>query len=253
MKRACVRSPCCPSACSCGPFCCPSRLCIDSSAAWSPETRADPLPGGNRWARVAVQMTVIRATIRGRSTRTHQETAMFAARPRRAAAAVLAVLPVVGACSRSGSTMLPAPAPLATTTLLTRLGADTLAVEQYTRNATHMEGVLVTRSPTTLVARYSVQISPSGAPTRADYSVRKGDGTPIPGELQSLSVRYGPDSAYLVGHRSAGDTVGAIAARGDVLPSAQGSYGLSEIALSRLLASGRDSILVALVPFSITA
>jgi hypothetical protein len=178
---------------------------------------------------------------------------MFAARPRRAAAAVLAVLPVVGACSRSGSTMLPSAAPLASTTLLTRLGADTLAVEQYTRNATHMEGVLVTRSPTTLVVRYSVQISPTGAPTRADYSVRKGDGTPIPGELQSLSVRYGPDSAYLVGHRSAGDTVGAIAARGDVLPFAQGSYGLYEIALSRMLASGRDSVQLALVPFSLAA
>ena len=97
-----------------------------------------------------------------------------------------------------------------------------------------------------------MQISPTGAPTRADYSVRKGDGTAIPGELQSLSVRISRDSAYLVGHRSAGDTVSAIAAHGDVLPFAQGSYGLYEIALSRLV-SGRDSMQLELVPFSITA
>ena len=65
---------------------------------------------------------------------------------RRAAAAALAALPAVVACS-SGSTALPAPAPVATTTLLARLGVDTVAVEQFTRTPTHMEGTLVTRFP----------------------------------------------------------------------------------------------------------
>ena len=74
-----------------------------------------------------------------------------------------------------------------------------------------MEGVLVTRSPTTRVARYSVAIAPTGAPTRADFSVRDGDGTAIPGELQSLSVRFASATpSYLVGHRTAGDTARAI-------------------------------------------
>jgi hypothetical protein len=178
---------------------------------------------------------------------------MFAARHCRAAAAALAVLPAVAACSGSGSASLPGPAPLASTTLITRLGADTLAVEQYTRTATHMEGMIVTHVPTTLLARYSVQIAPNGAPTRADYSVRKGDGTPIAGELQSLSVRFGPDSAHFVGHRSAGDTTRAIAARGDVVPSATGSYGLYELALVRLLAGGRDSMQFVQVPLDLNA
>ena len=178
---------------------------------------------------------------------------MLAARPRRAAAAALAVLPVVAACSRSGSTSLPTPAPPASTTLLARLGADTLAVEQYTRTATHMEGMLVTHVPTTLLAHYSVTIGPNGAPTRADYSVRKGDGTPIAGELQSLSVRFGADSAHFVGHRSAGDTTHVIAARGDVIPFATGSYGLYELGLARLLAGNRDSSLFVLVPFDLNA
>ncbi|MEO6526132.1 MAG: DUF2911 domain-containing protein [Gemmatimonadaceae bacterium] len=175
---------------------------------------------------------------------------MFAAQPRRAALAALAALPLLAACS-SGSTSLPAPAPLASTTLLTRLGADTMSIEQYTRTATHMEGVLVSRVPRTRVARYSVDLSASGAPTRADFSVRNGDGTPIPGELQSLAVRYGRDSVSLVGHRSAGDTVRSIAARGEIVPYASGSYGLFELAFTRLLAAGRDSIQFALVPMSL--
>ena len=175
---------------------------------------------------------------------------MSAVRPRRAAAVALVVLPLVAGCSHA--TSLPPSAPvIAPTTLLTRLGADTMAMEQYTRTATHMEGLLVTRLPTTRVSRYSVDLGANGLPTRADYSVRKGDGTALPGELQSLSVRYTPDSVYLVGHRSAGDTARAIAARGDILPYATGSYGLYELAFARLLASGRDSIRFSLLPLAL--
>jgi Protein of unknown function (DUF2911) len=175
---------------------------------------------------------------------------MSAARPRRAAAVALAVLPLLSACSHA--TSLPPSAPVvASTTLLTRLGADTLAIEQFTRTRTHMEGVLVSRIPTTRMSRYSVDLSPNGSPTRADFSVRKGDGTPVTDELQSLSVRYAQDSVYIVGHRSAGDTTRAIVARAEMLPYATNSYGLYELAFARLLASGRDSIQFALVPLSL--
>jgi DUF2911 family protein len=175
---------------------------------------------------------------------------MFAARPRRAAAVALAVLPLLAGCSHA--TSLPSTAPIvASTTLLARLGADTVAIEQYTRSATHMEGVLVSRMPSTRVSRYSVDLGPNGAPTRADFSVRKGDGTPLPSELQSLSVRYAHDSVYLVGHRSAGDTTRSIAAHGELLPYTTNSYGLYELAFARLLASGRDSIQFSLVPLNL--
>src|SRR5829696_5834176 len=100
---------------------------------------------------------------------------MSAASPPRVAAAALAGLPLVAACS-SGSTAIPVPIPVATTTLLARLGTDTVAVERYTRTVTHMEGTLVTRLPGTRITRYSVELGPSGAPTRADLSVRDGSG-----------------------------------------------------------------------------
>src|SRR5829696_2684412 len=174
---------------------------------------------------------------------------MFAVSPSRAVAAALAGLPLVVACS-SGSTAIPAPIPVTTTTLLARLGADTVMVERYTRTATHMEGTLVTRLPTTRVTRYSVELGASGAPTRADLSVRDGLGAVPAGGLQSLGVRYGRESAVYVGHRSASDTTQSIAVRGPVLPSIPYSYGLYELALARMSLLGRDSVEFALVPLN---
>ena len=175
---------------------------------------------------------------------------MSAVSPRRAAAAALAALPAVVACS-SGSTALPAPAPVATTTLLARLGVDTVAVEQFTRTEKHMEGTLVTRFPVTRVTRYAVDLGPNGAPVRANLTLRDGAGAPVPGGLQSLSVRYGRDSAVFVGHRSTRDTTQAFAVRGPVQPSIPSSYGLWELELARMSLLGRDSVEFALVPLDL--
>ena len=173
---------------------------------------------------------------------------MLAASPRRAAVVALAALPLV-ACS-SGSTSIPVPEPVATTTLLARLGADTVAVEQYTRTAKHMDGTLVSRLPATRITRYSVELGPSGAPLRADVSVRDGLGATYAGGLQSLSVRFAHDSAIFVGHRSASDTLQAFVVRGPVLPSLPMSYALYELALARMSFFGRDSVDFATVPLT---
>jgi hypothetical protein len=171
---------------------------------------------------------------------------MFAASRRRVAVVALAALPLVGCASRS--TAIPASEPVATTTLLARMGTDTVAVEQFTRTARHMEGTLVNRLPATRVSRYSVDLGRSGAPLRADVSVRDGVGAPLPGGLQSLSVRFARDSATFIGHRSASDTSQAFAVRGPVLPALPMSYALYELALARMSFFGRDSVEFASVP-----
>jgi hypothetical protein len=167
----------------------------------------------------------------------------------RAAVAASMALALLAACSAA----VPAPAtpiPNASTTLLVRLGADTIAMEQYTRTPSRMEGVLVQRSPFTTIARYSVELGSTGAPTRAEYSLRRGDGSQITGNMQSLSVRYGTDSVTMVGHRGSGDTTRVAAARGLLLPYVNGSYGLYELAISRLRTLGRDSAEFAIVPLN---
>lgn len=143
----------------------------------------------------------------------------------------------------------PRAVPAGAVTLLVRLGTDTLAVEQYTRTAAHMEGELVQRSPFTTVAHYSVETGPDGAPLNADYSLRRGDAAAdMP--LQSLSVRYGADSATFTLHRSNGDTVRTAAVRGELLPFVNGSYALFELAIARLHAARRDSLLFGIVPLN---
>ena len=175
---------------------------------------------------------------------------MSAAPLRRAAAVALAALPFAVACS-SGSTAIPAPAPIASTTLIARLGVDTVAVEQFTRTATHMEGTLLTRFPVARLTRYSVDIGANAAPTRANLTLRDGAGTPLPGGLQSLSARFDRDSVVFTGHRSASDTTQAFAVRGPLLPSIPSSYGLWELALARMSLLGRDSVEFAAVPLTL--
>jgi hypothetical protein len=168
---------------------------------------------------------------------------------RRTVAAALVALAPLGGCTSAVATPA-SPIITPTTTLLTRLGSDTIAMEQYTRTPTRMEGVLVQRAPFATIARYSVDLGPSGAPTRAEYSFRRGDGTPITGSMQSLSVRYGTDSVTMVGHRASGDTTRAAAARGLLIPYVNGSYGLYELAIARLRNSGRDSAEFTIVPLN---
>ena len=175
---------------------------------------------------------------------------MLAAPLRRAVAAALAALAFGSACS-SRSTAIPSPAPMATTTLLARLGVDTVAVEQFARTATHMEGMLLTRFPAPRVTRYSVDLGSDGAPTRADLTLRDGNGAPVPGGLQSLSVRFGRDSVVFIGHRSTRDTTQAFAARGPLLPAIGSAYGLWELAMARMSLLGRDSLEFASVPLTL--
>ena len=166
-----------------------------------------------------------------------------------ASAALVALIPLAG-CSTSSTSLPMRPSPTGATTLLVRLGNDTLAVEQYTRTATRMEGVLAQRSPFTTIARYSVELGPNAVPTRAEYSLRRGDGSPITGATQSLSVRYGADSVTFVAHRAVGDTSRTAAVRGTLLPYVNGSYGLFELAIARLRLSGRDSLEFGIVPLN---
>jgi len=168
---------------------------------------------------------------------------------RRALATALVVLSPVAACGRPAATSAPAPASISTT-LLVRLGADTLGVEQYTRTPTRMEGVLVQRAPFTTIARYSVELGAGSTPTHAEYSLRRGDGTTITGQMQSLSVRFTGDSVRFVGHRSSGDTTRSAVARGEIVPFLNGSYGLFELAISRLVSTSRDSATFSIVPLS---
>ena len=163
--------------------------------------------------------------------------------------AALALVAISGCTPSSTSTPLPA-SPAGATTLLVRLGDDTLAVEQYTRDGSRMRGVLVQRTPFTTVAHYTVDLTAGDMPARAEYTLRRGNGAVVPGASQSLSVGFGGDSVSFTAHRASGDTTRSAAVRGAVLPYVNGSYALFELAIARLRASGRDSMEFGIVPLN---
>ena len=165
------------------------------------------------------------------------------------ATALLALMPLAGCTPSSTSVPLPT-SPAGATTLLVRLGDDTLAVEQYTRTSTRMQGVLVQRVPFTTVAHYNVELGAGSAPERAEYTLRRGNGTPVVGSTQSVSVSFGADSITFTAHRANGDTTRSAAMHGAFLPYLNGSFGLLELAIARLRAAGRDSMQFDIVPLN---
>lgn len=171
------------------------------------------------------------------------------------AAALLAMLGVALAGCAPPVTIPASPTPLSPdrATLLVRLGSDTVAMERYTRSASGIEGVLVTRLPAATITTYSVRIGADQAPLSAEYAVRRADGAVMAGVMQPVSLRYGADSVTYIARRATGDSTRAVAARGMVLPYVGSSYALFELALARLLATGRDSATFALLPLGFTA
>ena len=161
----------------------------------------------------------------------------------------LALVALPGCTPSSTSTPLPA-SPAGATTLLVRLGDDTLAVEQYTRSGSRMEGVLVQRTPFTTMAHYSVELGAGNVPRRADYTLRRGNGAMVAGASQSLSVAFRADSVSFTAHRATGDTTRTAAVSGSLLPYLNGSYALFELAIARLRASGRDSMQFGIIPLN---
>ena len=165
------------------------------------------------------------------------------------ATALLALLAFAGCTSSSTSLPLPS-SPAGATTLLVRLGEDTLGVEQYTRTATRMQGVLVQRVPFTTVAHYNVELGAGNVPERVEYTLRRGNGTPVVGSTQSLSVAFGTDSVTFTAHRASGDTTRSATMHGAFLPYLNGSFGLLELAIARLRTAGRDSMQFDIVPLN---
>lgn len=142
-----------------------------------------------------------------------------------------------------------ASAPLAgpeTAAFVIRLGADTVAVERFTRTTDRLEGDLVQRSPARVI-HYTVMLDASGRPTTATYSVTRPDGSPPPNAPRSATMSFGPDTVTSVVVRDTAVTRRVRAA--GAFPSIFPSFALVELTLRHLVASGRDSADIVMVAF----
>ena len=75
-----------------------------------------------------------------------------------------------------------------------RLGADTIAVESWTRAGNRIEGVLARRSPTTVLTRYVVTLNADNTIASFEQQSFRGDGTPAPNAPAPVTMTFTGDS-----------------------------------------------------------
>jgi hypothetical protein len=117
------------------------------------------------------------------------------------------------------------------------LGSDTLHVERFARTANRIDGVIVTRSPATRVARYSLSLAPDGTPLRYEIETRQPDGSPIVATGMRGSITYLRDSVVRETLRQAESVTHRIAAvvppfPGPSIPYVGVSYLMYELAFA---------------------
>jgi hypothetical protein len=118
-----------------------------------------------------------------------------------------------------------------------QLGADTLAVERYTRTGNRIEGSIANRSPVARVTSYVVTLDAAGRPERIEYNTRRPDGTMLPNGATSVALTFRNDSVYREVKFADSTSTGAAAAPAGTVASIANSFAMYEIGLRPLRAA----------------
>ncbi len=114
--------------------------------------------------------------------------------------------------------------------LVYTLGKDTVAIEQFTRTATALEGEMVQRAGAVVTRfRYRVAIGRDGRPTAASLSRLQADGTPFPNAARETRVTFGADTAVREVQFADSTVLRAFAAPRAVYPFPTYVYGPLEV------------------------
>ncbi|MDX2261056.1 MAG: DUF2911 domain-containing protein [Gemmatimonadales bacterium] len=93
-----------------------------------------------------------------------------------------------------GLLMLAPPLAAQAGSFVVRLGADTLQVERFVARAADLEGIVVTRVPTTRVTRWTAKLDRAGRIVRFESTTRTPEGRPVPGAVEHLVMVWQGDS-----------------------------------------------------------
>ena len=108
-----------------------------------------------------------------------------------------------------------------------RLGTDTLALEQYTRSATQLQGQYVIRTPRSLHRIYTLDLNPDGTVRRLQLVTHNIGGGPGPMETKN-SVDFSGDTAVMVSPRGDSSVTSKLAVPRGTFPFQLHVYGLLE-------------------------
>ncbi len=129
-----------------------------------------------------------------------------------------------------------APAAAQTTTFVSRLGKDTVAVERFTRRGDLVRGVSVLRSPRTTLQRYELRLTPEGLPA----SLRIETSTPGGAVENVTEYTWRRDTVFGTVSRDTVRRRWAVAATGRPMPYFDNLYAPWDAALRS--ARGRGSL-----------
>ena len=122
-----------------------------------------------------------------------------------------------------------------------RLGTDTLALEQYTRTATQLQGQYVIRTPRSLHRIYTLDLNPDGTVRRLQLVTHNIGGGPGPMETKN-SVDFSGDTAVMVSPRGDSSVTSKLAVPRGTFPFQLHVYGLLEQIGRWARAQGKDSV-----------
>ena len=117
-----------------------------------------------------------------------------------------------------------------------RLGADTIAVEKYTRTANRLEVDAVVRTPTTTKRHYVATLK-GGDVTQLDYAAERLDKSVPPTKAK---ITYGADTTIASYAQGDSNRVVRTAAR-QALPYVGNAFALMDLMIARFLAMKTDS------------
>jgi hypothetical protein len=131
--------------------------------------------------------------------------------------------------------------------LVHRLGRDTIAVEQFTRTGDRVTGEVVSRGGTAVTRlQYEVALDRNGRPTSAIYRTRSAEGTPIPNQPVEVRLTFIGDSVRREATFADSTNVRMIAAvRGT--PFQAPAYSMYEIPLAQMRKTKAQTATIALV------
>lgn len=127
-----------------------------------------------------------------------------------------------------------------TSSLVVRIGTDTLSLEQYTRTPTQLRGEYVIRSPRSLHRIYTADLNPDGSIRRLELVTHNIGGGPGPAETK-MTTQFTGDSAVMTFPRGDSTATARLAVPRGTIPFQLYVFGLIEQIGRMARASGKDS------------
>jgi hypothetical protein len=153
--------------------------------------------------------------------------------------AVVPLLAVAAACGTTAS--VGSPTPDASTSYVVRRGADTIAVERYSRAGQRVESSIIQREPSTFVAHSNIELGADGLARSWRYETRLANGSrPVNGATVTWTLTA--DSSMSVVTRDTGVSQNRRMAGGYAIPSLGNSMLTQNLAIAYARMQNSDSV-----------